>query len=369
MLDLRKPLKSGVEYEIWLARDDGTRLTMFDHAGKFEFVTVANDVGRFSIALPPDLDSSFLQRDRRVEFWRAPAGGRLQRAFVGFLRRWKWRTTSAGAETLTLYGPDANDLLARRIVAYDAEDSRTDRTDQADDMMKHIIYDNLAGSAASARDLTGAGLAVEGFTDLGPSISLSFAWRPVLRTLQQIADIAADNGTAVYFAIQPTGNGFIFKTWIGQPGQERTFPVFGLEYGNMESPELEMDYSREVNYVYGMGQGLGASRSSDEQEDTARSGASMWNRCEAVEDIRHLLDSALLQSAAERALEAGQGRRTFSARISDSANTRFGRDWQWGDKLPVVYRDVHLDAVVTRLLVRVDANGRERLDAGLRVVD
>jgi len=145
--------------------------------------------------------------------------------------------------------------------------------------------------------------------------------------------------------------------------------VFGLGYGNLEEPELEYDHSREVTYVYCGAQGLGASRLTNEQEDTGRSGASLWNRCEAFEDARQHGATTDIQAAAESALEAGKPRRTFTARVRDSANTRYGRDWHWGDRLPVVYRDVNLDAVVTRLLVRVDGSGQERLDAGLRAVD
>jgi len=149
----------------------------------------------------------------------------------------------------------------------------------------------------------------------------------------------------------------------------RTFPIFELAHGNLERPELEYDHGREVNYVYAAGQGWGSNRATSEQEDTARSGASLWARREAFEDFRHLADSSDLQAAAEGRLEAGKGRRVFTAKVTDSTSTWYGRDWHWGDRLPVVHRNVHLDAVVTRLLVRVDANGRERLDAGLKAVD
>jgi hypothetical protein len=102
---------TAVNYEIWLARDDGTRLQLLDTAVHLTYTRVVNNVGHFRLALPANVDRKLLVKDRRINIWRKPEGGILQLAFVGLIRRVVTTTDSQGRTTRTVSGYDLTGLL------------------------------------------------------------------------------------------------------------------------------------------------------------------------------------------------------------------------------------------------------------------
>ena len=114
-------------YEIWLTTDTGKRLALLDDVLWMQATRVANAIGRLSLGVKPSFDLGQLVRDRLIQVWRRPTGGQLSLWRVYFLRGWRFETQGS-VEELRLKGPDVNDLLRRRIVAFAAGTSQAEKT-------------------------------------------------------------------------------------------------------------------------------------------------------------------------------------------------------------------------------------------------
>ena len=365
-------------YQVWLDDVYGNRLALLENLIDFEIVRVANAVSYCRVTLPGTFDQNLFGLDYMVEFWRAPVGGINRLETVFFVRKITYTEDSSGNDVIILSGPDANDLLLRRIAAYDAGTSETSKSDYADDMMKEIVSENLASDATdSDRDLSGLNVTVAGDSSLGPGVEKGFAWRNILDTLIDIAGMAKETGTRLYFDMVPvvvsaSEIGFDFQTFIEQRGQDRTYdtdnPVmFSKEWGNLSDPELEYDYTEEYNYVYAGGQGEGADRLIEEQEDRVRIGHSVWNRREKFADARHLGTSSKVAYLAREKLQEGKPKKRFVCSLLDTPQARYGVDWGFGDKVEVSYRDIQIQGVISALRLTLDSGGNEKIDAKLDI--
>jgi len=156
-------------YVVWLTTDAGHRLQIIDGWSYLRYNMIANGVGRLELALPSSFDLSILRVDQLVEIWRTSAFGQMAYEGSYLVRRLVTERSDEGQESHVLFGPDINALLARRIVAYAAGTAQASKTDQADDMMKAIVRENLGSLASDAdRDWTQEGLSVAGDAGLGP---------------------------------------------------------------------------------------------------------------------------------------------------------------------------------------------------------
>ncbi len=126
---------------------------------------------------------------------------------------------------------------------------------------------------------------------------------------------------------------------------------------------MEYDYRNEENYVYGCGQGTGAARAIQQVYDTARYGVSQWARCEGAADARNQAAANGVREAARAQLESRRPIRRFGANLIDTSAARFGRDWDYGYKVTAKYRDLEFETVVRSVVLSVDQNGRERINA------
>jgi hypothetical protein len=344
--------QNATEYEIWLHQTDGRRLTLIEPLA-FEYVIPLNDIGRWTITLPADFDPAFIRKDRRISIWRAPAGGALRRECSGLLTWWQYADTEAGMKTLRMAGPLMTALLKRRIVAYAAGSAEAEKTNQADDLMKAIVRENLGSLAAAARQ--DSWLTVEQDWTLGPSLSKGFSRRNVLAVLQDIADTARQNGTEIYFDLAPINDrDLVFRTYRDQPGRDRSaWLSVSIETGNLSKPSLTIDYDNEINFAYAGGQGEGALRTIETAEDTARSGLSAFARSEGFADARNDSSSAGVQATADALLTAGRPIIKFTGDLIDQPGTCYGGDWFHGDRLTANYRGLQFACLVRSLHVSV----------------
>lgn len=360
-------------FELYLDNDQGTRIALLEDVIAFEWVRVANDIGRALLDMPASFDLDSLAVDRLLELWRQPAGGTMGLEFMGFLRYWQPFQTPEGLDVCRLVFVDLNDLLRRRIVAYAAGTSQAQRTNQADDMAKDVVRDNLAGNASAARDLTGkTGItfSVQADATAGPSITKAFSWQNVLAVLQDIADASRTAGTELYFDVVPvTATQWEFRTFTGQRGADRTWPdgtnplLFGEDFGNLAEPVLTLDRLSEINYAYAGGQGEGPSRVIEERSDTDRINASQWNRREGFADARNSGTTAGVQAAGDELLAGGRPKQHFQGKLLDTEGVRYGRDWNFGDRVTISAFGEQFDAMVRRIYGRVDEDGFEELSA------
>lgn len=365
-------------YEVWLTSDAGVRLAQLSTFQNLAATRTTGKPGWFSLRMPRSFNTNLILPDKLVQIWRAPKGGRLGLWRVYFLRKWTFETQGSD-EILTLEGPDVLDLLRRRIVAAYAGSAQAEKTDYADDMMKAVVTESISDAYAptpTAGTRVWANLSIQNDLGLGPTITKGFAYERLLNNsgqgvLGNLAQASREAGTEVFFDIVPNvvnSNSitFQFQTFIGQPGQDVTDRVvFDQQRGNMKNPKLIYDYSDEENYIYAGGQGEGSARNIQQIYDTARYGASIWNRCEGFADARNQATDNGVREAGRATLEPGRPKINFTATPVDTDGTRFGRDWDFGYKARARYRNVEFDTIIRAVTISVDEKGIEQIQAKL----
>ena len=361
-------------WEVWICDQHGSRIALADKAISFGGIRTANTKGNFNLTLPGDTDLNLLSVDNMVEFWRAPFAGAMSWAMVGFMRKFQYSEVN-GVDVITVGGPDAIDLLDRRIVAYAAGTAQASKTDYADDMLREIVDQNLESSATdSDRDLSGINFVIGGENSAAASVTKGFAWQKMLPLLQKICEMSRTDGTDLYFDVVPrlvsnTEIGFTFNTYTDQIGSDLTDGniVFGREWGNLENPVYTEDYTREVNVVYTGGQGEEADREIVEVEDATRSGKSIWNRREAFQDARNTSATAGVTDAGNQRLAEGKSVVQFTGTLLDSKQTRYGLDWKFGDMVTATYLGKQFDGMVRTVQFSVNESKQESITARLQV--
>jgi len=104
------------KYELILTTDSGFPIQHLSNFLSLTATRAVNEIGQFTLFLPPSFDESLLAPDRMVQVWRRPRGGQLGLWRVYFIR--KWRLSDEGSrEVIEVSGPDSTDLLRRRVVA------------------------------------------------------------------------------------------------------------------------------------------------------------------------------------------------------------------------------------------------------------
>lgn len=367
----------GSSHELWLTTDTGVRIAQLTTSTTFQASRVTNGIGWFAMNMPLSFDINNIRLDRMIQLWRQPSGGVMSLWNVYFLRKWIF-ATNGSQEVVTLEGPDVNDLLRRRIVAAYSGTAQATKTDFADDMMKEVVTQSIADGVApvpTAGTRVWSNLSIQADAGVGPTITKSFPFDKLLAgsgsgVLAVLAKAAREAGTEVFFSVEPnvvTGSSitFQFRTTVNQPGQDVTSRVvFDQARGNMRDPSLEYDYSEEENYIYSAGQGEGADRNIQQVYDTTRYSASIWNRCEGFADARNQTSDDGVREAGRANLEGSRPRIRFTAQPVDTAGTRFGIDWNFGDKVRSRYKNVEFDTIIRAVTLSV-ANKRETVQARL----
>ena len=369
---------SAPNYELYLTTDTGVRLCDLDDALWFNASRSVNRIGWFTMGLPVTFDHSLLKRDYMVQVWRQPAGGRLGLWRVYFLRGWRMEHVGS-RERLTIWGPDCNDLLRRRIVAYYAGESEAHFTStEADDLMKDLVTDAMTDSnpATTAGSRAWSDLTVAGDLTGGPQLDKDCAWKRLLTdagggVLSALAEAAREAGTEVFFDIVPDSVSasaitFQFRTYTGQPGQDvSSTVVFSQEDKNLLDPYLEYDYGDEETYVYAGGQGEQDEREIQQVYDAERCGASAWNRCEGFADARDQETANGVREAGRARLQKYRGTIRAGGVPVDTTGARFGIHWNHGDRVRMRYRNREFDCIVRGTVLRMDRSGAETIDVRL----
>jgi hypothetical protein len=370
------------KHELWLTRDNGNRIALLDSVVRFEYNKIVNGIGRCTILLPEHFDRSLLGIDYKIEIWRSAEANfplRLENTYR--IRRPIVENDLSGMKVYEIHGVDGSELLLTRIVAFAAGSGEADKTDFVDDMMKVIVRENLGAAAGLdpdgfSRSFDAAYFAVDPNFSLGPVITKSFAYRYVLTLLQDLSEVAREAGNQVYFGIFPNNvTGYIFRTFLNQVGQDRRYPggfnpvIFSLDMGNISTPVLEDDYENEENYIYAAGQGEEAERNIQTAYDLARMTRSIWGRREGFKDSRHEELDAGVVAEAQAKLAEGRPRRRFSCALTSIEGSRYGSDWDFGDRVTVVYDDQQFDGMIWSVSASVDGEGLEKINARFEVED
>lgn len=369
--------------ELWLTDDAGRRIadskgrTILKSFLSLSATRAVNEIGQFTLHLPPSFDESLLAPDRMVQVWRRPTGGRLGLWRVYFIRR--WRLSEQGSqEAIEVSGPDSMDLLRRRVIAAFSGDGAyavLGDSKEADLMMYGLVGLSQVDGVEPTPDAgtrEWADFSLANPTAFGPVISRTFELGDHLLTesgngiLPQIANAARTAGAEVFFDVVPvltgSGIGFRFETYVGQPGMDVSSSVtFAKEFGNLKDPSLEIDYTKEENYIYSGGQGEQAAREVQQVYDEARYGASKWNRCEGFASATSEPTPAGVYAFGAAKLAEGRPKIRFSAIPMDTRGTRFGVHWDFGYKVTARYRRYQNIHLIRAVSLSVDDKGREEI--------
>lgn len=369
----------GAKYRLVLTTDSGARIQDITDFLSLTATRVVNGIGQFTLRLPRSFDESLLAEDRIIQVWRKPTGGVRTLWQVYFIRDWEF-AWSRGGESIEVFGPDCNDLLARRIVAaYSGSSPAQKENLEADDMMKEIVSQsqlNMLQPTPVAGTRAWSNFSVQSNLTAGPVISQSFAFDYLLTdsgngALAQIANAAKGNGTEVFFWVAPnvvtnSSISFEFRTNIGQPFMDVSDSVvFSPQNGNMKEARLRRITSKEENYIYAGGQGEGEVRNVQQAYDSSRYGASRWNRREGfISDTRSGDDTIILNSAYVRLAE-GLPKWRFSGIPMDTKGTRFGVHWDFGYRVTAKYRTYQAEHIIRAVTLHKPANGPEEIQVRL----
>ena len=360
------------EYAVYLTDEWGDRIATLDGYTSLTWTRRVNDIGQLRMAFGPgNFDATWWGLDRRVQVWRKATGGAFRLCRV-YLLRWRDRGyDEEGRYVQMIGGPDLNDYLRRRQVAYPAGSSQASKNTYADDLLAALARENLANLAISGRDITGLGFSVYDTFSSVAVVSKGCSWRNLLTVLQEVcATIREEHGTSLYFDIveYPRPTALQFRVYWGQRGSDRVVgyggsqQIFSVERGNLAEPRLVEDWTEEVNYIYGAGQGLEAERTIVEVQDAARVALTRNNRCEATFEGAGYATTGHLTSAARARLAEGRPVIAFTAKVPDVEESRFQRDWDYGDRVTAEFEGERFECEIMAVRANV-ADGRETVEA------
>jgi hypothetical protein len=367
-------------HELYLTNDQGVRLG--DRDGRNPLATflwlrasrVVNGVGWIDVGVPLSFDTAlWCKRDFMIQIWRQPKGGALSLWRPYFIRKWRFETFD-GVDSITVSGPDINDLLRRRYVVAYAGSAESDKSDYADDIMKEIVTESMDDTVAPTPDAGSREwdlLSVAGDLGDGASISKGLAFKGPLLTpsgggvLPEIARASRVAGTDLFFdivtsSVSASSIALEFRTYTGQRGQDLSDRiVFDEARGNMGNAFYEYDASQEITYVYGAGQGEGEARNVQQVYDSDRYGASVWNRCEGVADARNETTDNAVREKARDLLRDGEPVEIAGGVLKDTRETKYGQDWGFGDKIKARYKGHEFLSVVNSVVLSVNKAGEQ----------
>lgn len=366
-----------VSYSVYVSDQFGNRLADASNFIKLVYARVTNDIGSLTLTLPLDFDTNMLRfPDGRIEVWRRIDGGReyLDTETTWLLKQSKKTLTADGQENIVVTAKSPLCILREpgRFVNYVAGSAQAQYSAAAaDDQIKQVARENIGSSATASRDLS-AYISIATNLGLGASVAKSFAWRDCLKVMQEFANASTQAGTYVAFdMIAPDSYSLLFQTYVGQRGVDHRFPgginpvILSPDFGNLGECELTEDWTDEVTYALAGGQGQESSRLTASAQDDARIGASPFGLRETFVDATQYDTTTGLAAEAQAVVRAGRPRTIFTGRIIETADTRYGVEWSWGDYVTAIAFGQSFDCRIDAVEVTVEG-GKESINAWLR---
>jgi hypothetical protein len=337
-------------------------------------------IGVLELTLPTSFDTSLLLPDGRIGVWRSIGGGApyLDGNAIYLIETLTYTTSKTFVRAY-----HANTLLTRRIIAYAAGSTYTDKAaTAADDLIKTFVNENmLAGIVGADRDGAetqadvSAYLTKQANFTQGQTIAKAAARRILMDVARELAEASTTAGTYLTFEIvAPTESTLELRTYATVRGVDHrastTDPVILSESrGNLENVELTIDYHEEATFTIAGGSGEKAERLIATQLDTTRMGISPFGRKERFIDMSNTDTTAALQDEADAGLWAARPTITFTGNLIETPATTRGIHFDLGDMLTAEdprtaqQFDVRLDVIHET----IDESGRT-VEIGLRSV-
>lgn len=363
-------------YTVYLCDQFGRVVADASDFTNLTYTRVVNDVGGLVLTLKGDYPlNNIVSPDGRIQVWRRLSSGReyLDTDTTWLIKGYRLILDENGTRSIEVRALAPLCVLSEpgRFVDAYAGSAEAQKTGAADDMCKAIVREQASSSAAAARQYGGL-ISVAANTAQAPGITKGFAWRDVLKVLQELADASAQAGTYLAFDIvAPTTETLEFQTFVGQRGIDHRFPggvnpvLIGPDFGTMGACSLDYDWEEEATYAKAGGQGEGSGRLTGEDLDDARAAVSPFGRREVFVSATNYATSTGLAAEAEAQVRAQRPRVILNGELLDSPQARYGQDWAWGDYLTIQVFGVSIDARVQAVTVEASP-GRERIRAAVR---
>lgn len=359
-------------YDIHLLDPFGVAFGDLNAFESFDLALAENDVGALTITLPPSYRYDRFQKDGRIAVYRSILG--RPPVLVGnalWLIRDRRKSLSRGKRAYTIRAVHANDILRRRIIAYNSGTSQTSKTGTADDIIKAFADENLVSATDTTRNLASSLFTIQAVTSQGPSISKAATRRNLLTVCQEIANAAAQAGTYTGFEVRANSETALqLVTYTNQRGTDRrqssAQPLVLTVDAALGEVEYEENWSEEVSSVYAGGQGEGAQRAIGTATDTGLIGSSPFGLIEDFYNDNMTTDQTQLDDDADQQLFAQREKKSFNASVDDIPGATFGLHYDWGDLVSASFDDVTLDCRVNPVHITFSKDQGERLDIRLR---
>jgi hypothetical protein len=371
------------DYRADLYSQFGVLLAQIDTFFSIDVVRVVNDVGVLVIEVPSIYDSFIFYNngilddvvpDNRIQLMRRVGAGTfyVYTDTQWFIRDARKVLTGDGKRITVIKALCANNLLTRRIVAYDSGSAQADKSDQADDLIKAVVRENLGSLATDPLRSISSYLTVQADSGSAPTISKAFSRRNLLDIFREVALSSYKNGTYLAYDIVVNSPTVLdFRTYIGQRGIDHRWPasnnalLFGPEHGNLTNIVRGYDHTQEVTYAYSGGQGIGTARVIGAASDTIRIAQSPFGRIEKFTDSRMTIDPTILADEADFLVKSGIPINSFIATIVDTPATTYGLHYNFGDYITAVFEGESIDARID--MVRVTfRDGKEVINAQIK---
>lgn len=362
----------------------GIRLITLNDFVSADWVRVEKQLGKATFVVPLKyfpLISEYCQ----IEIWRSvgSAAPYLEGETVWIILDYQPFVTESGEFLLQIWAVDSILVLFSRIVAYYSGLPQTKKAGFAGNVIKEIGAENIGSAANDYTGTANTGLyprgipanyfSIQANLNDGASIDNSFAWANCLDAMNDIADMSATAGTYLGFDVVYDGISKLeLRTYSGQRGVDHSLTgpspiILSPNSGNLGATNIKYSYMNESNFIYAGGQDVGTNRKMAFASAPSRLSISPLARREKWQDARQVETTAQVQDQADAALRENKGMIIFSSQIIETANCRYGIEYNFGDKLPC---DFLQRSVVCRLnKIQVTVSGaQERILATLQSV-
>lgn len=329
-----------------LADNSGNHLIEIANYARYSYVLncAPGNVGVLELELPRSFNTAFLMRDGRIGPWRSINGRPPyhDNGAVYLIETIRYRSTSTFVRAV-----HATSIMDRRIIAYAAGSSYSQKSAAAaDDQIKTFWAENAGASIVSA-DRDGAEtqadisayVSTQANLGLGASIAKAAARRKLLNVARELAEASTTAGTYLTFEIiAPTETTLELRTYATQRGVDRrassSSPVILREQaGVLENATLEIDWRNEKTFVVAGGQGEATERLIATALDTTRMVVSPFGRNETFLDMSNVGDLTSLQDDADSGLRNARPVVTFQGDLIETPALTRGIQFDLGDML------------------------------------
>ena len=174
------PLSNRVSYMVWLCNPNGYRVQLITDYVSLRYNMAIRGGDGFTLKLPPTFDTRYIKELGYIEIWRCLGGRVPQLQDVYVIQNISEAQAAKGTTFLTLEGGSVTEYFVgpnSRVVDQLESTPGATYTDNADDLLKKFVHDQMGAGAgnsgaAEGRDLSVyAGFTVENERGMGPSLT------------------------------------------------------------------------------------------------------------------------------------------------------------------------------------------------------